>query len=250
MMGGGARTANSDTIGVPPRLWFAFTALLVVGCTLDRVTLSPGAAPRDAGLDAALAVSDGGEPDARALADARIDAWQGQGLPDAAACPLEPCGAPPGSCPHDGIPTLVPGERLEINLCGTADDHEQSDATCGRAAHGEDSLVRVQIEARGRYRLTLRDVDGPVAIDTVLYLRSDCEVGESEFACDDDVDCDDADEDLRANCEGGRQPRQSRLDVRLERGSYFAVIDSVERDGFRCGLVQLRLRARGDDSDD
>lgn len=224
-------------------------APLVVGCALDRVTLAAGAAPSDAGLDASPPPSDAGSAIRRDASQAPLDAWQEQSAPDAGACALEPCGAPPGTCAYDWIPTLVPGERVEVNLCGRSDDHQQRDAACGRAAHGEDSLVRVQIEAAGHYRLTLRDVDGPAAIDTVLYLRSDCEAGESEFACDDDVRCDDADEDLRTNCEEGRQPRQSRLDVRLERGSYFAVVDSVEREGFRCGLVQLRLQARGDSED-
>ena len=84
--------------------------------------------------------------------------------------------------------------------------------------------------------MDLRDEDDSAAIDTILYLRTNCEDAGSQFECSDDVPCDESDVEF-GDCSGELQVRQSRIDVTLEAGSYTVVADHLRYRDFGCGRV-------------
>ena len=99
--------------------------------------------------------------------------------------------------------------------------------------------------AARRLRIDLRDVDSP-AIDTGSRYAGAATSSTTCILCSDDVACGDAEDDLRdTSCEIERQPRQSGVNEQFEAGTYYLVLDSENRGSFRCGRVELRVRALG-----
>lgn len=152
---------------------------------------------------------------------------------------------PPSTCDLADFTLLTPGE-LEFSLCDESDSasNEESDA-CRYNYDGNDRTFALVLTERTDVVLDLRDNDGEAAIDTVLYVRRDCDDASSQIACDDDVSCDSSDVDT-GGCVGGSQPRQSRVELTLDAGTYFVVADQYSytsrRTGtrFGCGDVLLR----------
>ncbi|WP_205627136.1 hypothetical protein [Sandaracinus amylolyticus] len=158
-------------------------------------------------------------------------------------------GCSEGACVTEAPSCVWSGEIVDegsytIDLCGRTDDHRvRADQCEGAASNGEDAQVRLFVSQRRRLRLDLRDVDGPGGVDTVLSLLRRCGDVQSEIECANDVACADADDDLKATpCESGRQPRQSRLELELDPGTYYLLLDSQNRGSFGCGRVELRVR--------
>jgi hypothetical protein len=155
--------------------------------------------------------------------------------PAANACATAPV------CP--GIPALARG-MTTIDLCAERDASTHASAegcrTDERADSG-DRVYRLDIETATTVVLDLVDADGSTSIDTILYVRTDCEDASSQLACSDDIPC--SDSVITSGCVGGWQVRQSRLVLRLEPGTYYVVVDaflySTGPVEFRCGTVIL-----------
>ncbi|WP_236515531.1 hypothetical protein [Sandaracinus amylolyticus] len=147
-----------------------------------------------------------------------------------------------GSC--EGLPTIEVGGNQRFSLCSESDDetHASSGDCGGSRADVGDRTFALTIPSGGFYVIDLRDVDGTRSIDTVVYLRSTCDDGDTQIACDDDVPCTESDPTI-GGCAGGVQVRQSRIAQRLEAGTYYVVADAFEYEAFGCGMVELRVRA-------
>ena len=164
-----------------------------------------------------------------------VDGVETIALCDGAGCDAGACDA---TC--DVLPTLAPGS-LTFNLCGAGNDTQnQIGSECGSSANGADRTFRIEVPGRSRVSVTLRDADGTVAIDTVVYLRSRCTFPDTQLACDDDVPCAAAPAEL-GDCTGGVQYRQSSFTVELDRGVYYVYADHLLRSGWPCGNVELVL---------
>jgi len=150
----------------------------------------------------------------------------------------------------DELPEVEAGDYA-IDFCDDEDDAfyaEQRGSDCQDYGYGgPDTLAQFTLDEPATVLIDLRDDDGSAAIDTVLYLRADCEDQASQIACSDDVACEDSDV-TTGGCVDGRQPRQSRLQVELDAGTYYIVADTLQytsrRSGteFGCGRGLLRIR--------
>ncbi|NIS32433.1 MAG: hypothetical protein GWN73_19340 [Actinobacteria bacterium] len=139
-----------------------------------------------------------------------------------------------------------------VNTCGQGDDttHEPTseDGGCPATvrANGGDLMYAITLTTRQTITLDLRDDDGSAAIDTILYLRTNCEERLSQLACSDDLPCG----ETVFGCRAGSpfEVRQSRITVTLDPGTYYVAIDTFNyRTGggltFTCGDVVLRYLA-------
>ncbi len=158
--------------------------------------------------------------------------------------------APAGQCEdEDAIAVLEPG-ATQVDLCATEDrQFNVQSGDCGadgRRFAGRDATFRLVLDAPSLVNLDLRDADEQVAIDTVLYVQSTCGAVDSQIACHDDLECEQS--DIEQGCDGGRQVRHSRLELRLDAGEYFVVADQYTYDrrgsSFACGDVTLTLGVR------
>ncbi len=151
----------------------------------------------------------------------------------------------PTTCDLADFTLLTPGD-VEFSLCDESNSasNAQSDA-CRFNYEGNDRTFALVLTEPTDVVLDLRDNDGGAAIDTVLYIRGNCDDAASQIACDDDVSCDSSDIDT-GGCVDGSQPRQSRLELSLDAGTYYVVADQYSytsrRTGtrFGCGDVLLR----------
>ncbi|MCB9508472.1 MAG: hypothetical protein H6698_05910 [Myxococcales bacterium] len=149
---------------------------------------------------------------------------------------------PPAGCSRR-IPTIHPGETVELDLCDYEDSTAPIDqADCGDAGtrSGGDATYALVITSDTRVTIDLRDDDDSVAIDTVLYVRRACEDDASQLACSDDIPCDESDVTI-GSCSGGVQVRQSRVTLSLAAGTYYVVADHLEYGSFSCGSVRLQI---------
>jgi hypothetical protein len=151
-------------------------------------------------------------------------------------------------CP--GVPPLALGSSVMVSTCGTGDDTTYEPTGDGggcpaRArANGGDLMYAITLTSRQTITLDLRDDDGSEAIDTIVYLRSDCEDMSSQIACSDDLPCD----ETVFGCGGGGirpEVRQSRITVTLDAGTYYVIIDTFNYStgggrSYGCGDVLLR----------
>ena len=134
-----------------------------------------------------------------------------------------------------------------IDLCDEDDDWTyvpMGDCGAGSVADGGDAVFTFDVMTRQRVVLDLRDDDGSAAVDTVMYLLDECGDPMSQLACDDDVPC--SESDVRcSDSDRGVQVRQSIIDVVLDPGTYYVVVDSflyTRSDGsFTCGQVRLDI---------
>lgn len=159
---------------------------------------------------------------------------------DGASC-AEP-ELPDGSCDAFDAEEIGPGEYL-IDLCDQPDQAthaEQNDCGTGGAESGGDAFFTITVEEESNLIVDLRDEDGSVAIDTILYMREACEDAASQFACSDDIPCDQSDVEV-GDCSRGLQVRQSRIQGQIPAGTYTVVVDHLVYPGFECGDVLLRL---------
>lgn len=155
-------------------------------------------------------------------------------------CSEGACVPEPDEC-EEAIP-LEPGVQ-EFDICGDGDDstHQPSEH-CGESeADGPDRLFTFTLEEERDVVIDFTDSDGRAAIDTILYIRSDCEVRSSQLACHDDVSC----SVTTIGCDPGDrvQVRQARIQTRLGPGTYYLIADTYryERDGLEFGCGQVRL---------
>jgi hypothetical protein len=151
----------------------------------------------------------------------------------------------PPACDLAAFTLLTPGEQ-EFSLCDESNDTNNAESDqCQYSYDGNDRTFALVLTERTDVLLDLRDEDGEAAIDTVLYIRTDCNAAGSQVACDDDVPCDESDI-TTGGCVSGSQPRQSRIQTTLDAGTYYVVADQYSytsrRTGtrFGCGNVLLR----------
>ncbi len=154
------------------------------------------------------------------------------------------CNALPGAgCTVEDSTPIVVGALLEFDLCGAGDDVESvggtNDCTGGYMSDDEDAIFELTLDAPATLLFDLQDADSSAAIDTLLYLRSSCDVAESELVCADDILC--ADSDITNGCTGEVQPRQSQFEATLDAGTYYIVAEQFTRSTFTCGNVQLSV---------
>ena len=154
------------------------------------------------------------------------------------------CNALPGEgCTVEASNPIVVGDVLEFDLCGAGDDVESvggtNDCTGGYTSDDEDAIFELTLDAPATLLFDLQDADSSRAIDTLLYLRSSCDVADSELVCADDILC--ADSDITTGCTGEVQPRQSQFEATLAAGTYFIIAEQFTRGSFTCGTVQLSV---------
>jgi hypothetical protein len=154
------------------------------------------------------------------------------------------CNALPGAgCTVEASNPIVVGDVLEFDLCGAGDDVASvggtNDCTGGYTTDDEDAIFELTLDAPATLLFDLQDADSSRAIDTLLYLRSSCDVADSELVCADDILC--ADSDITNGCTGEVQPRQSQFEATLVAGTYFIIAEQFTRGSFTCGTVQLSV---------
>ncbi len=136
----------------------------------------------------------------------------------AQACPGEQI-CEEGACRELSAPPSGEGERCEDathleaisqRLTGDLRDYEANlRGSCG--GNGADRVYRFELEHGARFEALAS------GIDTVLYLRSDCDSTASELSCDDD-----------STPPGNRG---SRISAELPAGEYFLIIDAYRNSG-------------------
>ena len=143
-------------------------------------------------------------------------------------------------CETFDVDEIEPGTYL-FDMCGatnTAQHVEQNDCGLGGAESGGDGIFSITIDRPTQINLDLRDEDGRAAIDTIMYLRTVCDDPDSQIDCSDDTPCEESDV-TAGDCSGGLQVRQSRIERRLDPGTYYLWIDHLNYPNFGCGTVRL-----------
>lgn len=128
--------------------------------------------------------------------------------------PLTGGAAPADACSAPG--TLVPGQDLELDTFPAADDLAGS---CGGQG-APDVVYRVEVQNRVRLRARMMDSEFPGA----MYIQRSCGQSSSEVVCS-----------------AGRRGAPTELDVNLQPGVYFLVIDGVGQDDFGAARVEVQL---------
>jgi len=149
-----------------------------------------------------------------------------------------------GGC--EDLPELIPNDRKRIELCeGTGDNTFAPAPGCGSdtPASAADVAYRLVLDEPRRLTFEVTDIDPMRAVDTILYIRRDCEDPSSQVVCADDVPCAASTVDPPA-CFGEVDVRQSRTTVSLPAGTYYVFVDAFEYmtsgTSFRCGTVRLQ----------
>ena len=143
-------------------------------------------------------------------------------------------------CAAFEVEAIEPGTHF-FDLCNasnTAEHSEQNDCSPGGAESGGDGIFSITLDRPTQISLDLRDEDGSAAIDTIMYLRTVCDDPGSQVDCSDDVPCGESDVPA-GDCSGDVQVRQSRIDRRLDPGTYYLWIDHLNYRNFGCGDVRL-----------
>jgi hypothetical protein len=112
-----------------------------------------------------------------------------------------------------------------VTTCGAGDDAVHQTGCTRTDRTGADLIVRLEVPVRADYRIDVVEMDSS---DPVLYLRTACADQASELACDDD-----AGPDL-----------SSRIEITLDPGDYFLMIDSFrdsEGPDGRCGTWNVTV---------
>jgi cysteine-rich repeat protein len=157
-----------------------------------------------------------------------------------------PANLPSASC---GAPLDIPiNARFSLNTCGRANSENNivGPVDCATVrGNGGDYVFRFTLTRRSTVRVRLVDNDSSVAIDTLTYLRAGRCTADAQVVCSDDVPCAPTNVALGA-CVDGQQPRLSDMTAVLDAGTYFVVMDHINRrlnngQQFGCGVVQLTL---------
>lgn len=160
---------------------------------------------------------------------------------DAGAACAEPEPVPTECTAFDAEVLSPGGYRFDLCAAAARTAHiDQGDCGSGGASSGAERVFTFTLAEETEVLLDLRDEDDEAAIDTILYLRADCDDPRSQVACSDDIPCDQSDVELGA-CDRGLQVRQSRIERRLAAGSYTLFADHLVYRGFGCGTVELRV---------
>lgn len=137
-----------------------------------------------------------------------------------------------GCAPETACALAVAGaigvETRRVNTCGQGNDANHEGGCSRTDRTGSDSILRLEVPTRADYRIELVPTGGG---DAVLYLRRACADATSEVACDDD----------------SAAGFGSRLDLTLDPGDYFLVLDSFRDDegpDGRCGEMDLSVTLR------
>lgn len=218
---------------------------------LDATTMRDGyVPPRDAGQDATTVRCEPGA--SRCSADGtyaivcdesgtrEVDLGCRAGCaPDTRTCRIV------RSCSLTVERDLAPDDELSFSLCGGGGElYARTTPACTSTDWGEDRMFRFVLDRPRRVWVDLKDVDGTVPVDTVLYIRTDCADADSQIACHDDLDCSEVDPEFA--CGSGNERRQSRIEMDLDPGAYWVVADSLDWNErstqYRCGEVLLRYR--------
>ncbi len=111
-----------------------------------------------------------------------------------------------------------------VDTCGQGDDTVFNSGCTRVDTSGSDLIVRLEVPARAAYRIELRVIGGD---DAVLYVRRACADGATQLGCNDD----------------GASGFGSRVDLTLDPGDYFLMLDSFRDTGEgadgRCGQMDL-----------
>lgn len=203
----------------------------LVTCEMDREARRDCGAT-DAYCEAATCVPRACMPGAVRCMGAAEHRCDGRGATESVTDCARGCVATSGCAPETACALSVLGSTglgtRRVDTCGQGDDatHETGCSRTDRT--GADLIVRLEVPTRADYRIELRPTGGA---DAVLYLRRACADPGSEVACDDDT----------------AAGFGSRLDVTLDPGDYFLVLDSF-RDGEgpdgRCGEMDLDVALR------
>ena len=142
------------------------------------------------------------------------------------------------------MPTVTTPTSDTMFACGSICAISAASRTSSSVADAGADSFTVLAAAMYSGMLDLRDDDGSAAVDTVMYLLDECGDPMSQLACDDDVPC--SESDVRcSDSDRGVQVRQSIIDVVLDPGTYYVVVDSflyTRSDGsFTCGQVRLDI---------
>lgn len=124
--------------------------------------------------------------------------------------------------------TVEIGTTYRINTCGAGDDSVFNPGCTRVDRSGPDVIARLNVATAGRFRIDLDRVR--TGTDPVLYVRTACADGGSQLACNDD------ETDTTFN---------SRIDIDLEPGDYFLMLDTFRDDDesleARCGEMDIRV---------
>jgi len=199
----------------------------------------PGSRACGAGLESVVVC------DARGTAETEIPCTGGACDPATNMCE----GVDPGACA--GLPEIGVGDERTVDLCEEDDDHTfRAGGDCDPrfGANAGDRVFALRITERGRYRIELEDDAILRDIDTVVYVRRQCDEDRSQIACGDDTRCMPTGP-FGGDCMDGVRLGLSRVVLDLEPGTYYVVADAflydTERGESECGSVELRVREAG-----
>jgi hypothetical protein len=113
---------------------------------------------------------------------------------------------------------------LVVDLCGAGRDQFHTDACpwVEESETGEDVIVRLEVDRARSIRIEAHSVLDGVDVDPTLYLRSDCELRESEIWCHEDTDGSDED-----------------FVEAFDAGDYFLVVDRHQHGTTTCGELEV-----------
>jgi hypothetical protein len=182
------------------------------------------------------------DPRATEVCTARGDGFEEQ------PCEIA-CDVATGSCigvdPEcEGLPGIAVGGTQSFDLCAEQNDDSylpQKGCEADLSAGLGDRTFVVTLRREATLEIELTDVDPDREVDTVVYVRTACDDGSSQLACDDDVRCFESTVP-ESECNGDWENRQSRIEVTLEPGTYYIVADAFASPGHDCGRVRLAVR--------
>jgi len=118
-----------------------------------------------------------------------------------------------------------------VDTCGAGDDSVFNDDCTRVIRSGPDVIARLEVPVRANYRIELRRIIS--GTDPVLYIRTACADGASELACNDDA---------------FSSTFSSRIDITLDPGDYFLMLDTFRDDDEvleeRCGMMDISVEIR------
>lgn len=169
-------------------------------------------------------------------------------------CPTGICDPTRGQCQGVGpdrcgsVDAIEVGETRQIDLCAARDQNTfvpQMDCEGDMRANAGDIVLRLEVGEPTSVSIDLDDADVLARIDTVLYVRRICDTEDTQIACSDDTPCGFP----GIGCTDGQDIGHSHLDLDLEAGTYYLVLDGRLRtsggSNTMCGLVAVRVRTAG-----